>query len=311
MQLIIIAGFHRSGTSMVTRMFNSAGLFVGNKLLGSSPSNPYGHFEDEQILRVHDDILAENGWDWMVKDDVSLQISEPNIFRLVHLIRSRNVNHQVWGFKDPRVCLFTDVWRKLVPDAVFVLVFRDFIETTNSFFKRHSRDILMRKGNVDKHLKFWNEPDYAYRMWMIHNQKLIDLLYSGHENVVAMTHNQILKGLSPINIVNEKFNVGLDKIDIKSTIDLNVLTQNVHNLPKPSSDLMMKMIKLWNEIQQITNDFECDIEQKLEASTQKNTHTKTQQLNTMKLEFNNLSPLFGENRKLVEQIKKLTKTQTN
>ena len=307
MKLIVIAGFHRSGTSMVTRMFDSAGLFVGNKLLGSSPSNPYGHFEDEQILRVHDDILAENGLDWMVKDDIPLQISEPNIFRLVHLIRSRSVNHQVWGFKDPRVCLFTNIWRKLVPDAIFVVVFRDFIETTNSFLKRQSRDILMGKGSLDKHLKFWNEPDYGYRMWLVHNRNLVNLMYSGHKNVVAMTHNQILQGLNPIDVVNEKFNVGLNKIDTQSTIDFDVLSQDVRNLPQPSPSLKREMIQLWQEIQKITNDFGCDIEQKLEVSSQKIAKTQTQQLNAMKSEFNNLSPLLGENKKLIEKIKSLQK----
>jgi hypothetical protein len=305
MQLVVIAGFHRSGTSMVTRMFHLSGLFVGNKLLGSSPSNPYGHFEDEQIIKIHDDILAENGLDWMVKENIAIRISEPNLFRMVHLIRSRNVNHQVWGFKDPRVCLFCDTWRKLVPNAIFVLVFRDFLETTNSFLKRHSRDILMVKGNADKHIKFWNEIEYAYRMWLVHNKRLVNLVRSEPENVIAVTHDQILKGLNLIDIVNNKFNLGLNKIDIKSTIDFNVMTQNVRNLPQPSPDLLLEMFELWRDIQEITGDFECNIEKKFELSTQKDLSGKIQQLNSIRLEFNNLSSLFGENKKLLENVKAL------
>ena len=305
MQLIVIAGFHRSGTSMITRMFHLSGLFVGNKLLASSESNPYGHFEDEEIVNIHDDILAENGLDWMVKDNLTLKVSEPNLYRLVNLVRSRNVHHKVWGFKDPRVCLFTDLWLKLVPDVIFVVVFRDFLATTYSFLKRHSRDILLKKGNVDKHIKFWNEPDYAYRMWLVHNKKLLDLLHSGHNNVVAITHSQVINGLSPIDIVNKKFNLGLKKIDVKSTVDLDVLTQDVYNLPQPSPSLHNELIEVWHKIQDVTGDYSCDIENRLNVSVKHHLENKIQELNAMRLEFNNLSPLFGENERLLKQIKKI------
>jgi len=38
---LIVAGFHRSGTSLVCQVLHRAGLFLGYDLLGAVFSNPY------------------------------------------------------------------------------------------------------------------------------------------------------------------------------------------------------------------------------------------------------------------------------
>ena len=47
---LIVAGFHRSGTSLVCQLLHRAGLFLGYDLLGPAFSNPHGHFEDTEVL---------------------------------------------------------------------------------------------------------------------------------------------------------------------------------------------------------------------------------------------------------------------
>ena len=59
--VLVVAGFHRSGTSLVTEILSRAGLFVGDDLIGANPSNPYGHFEDREVVRLHDRLLADVG----------------------------------------------------------------------------------------------------------------------------------------------------------------------------------------------------------------------------------------------------------
>ena len=43
---LIIAGMHRSGTSLTASLFQSLGVNIGEKLLGPELGNIRGHFED-------------------------------------------------------------------------------------------------------------------------------------------------------------------------------------------------------------------------------------------------------------------------
>ena len=55
---LIIAGFHRSGTSLVSQLLHRAGLFLGYDLMGASFSNPHGHYEDIEVYDLHEQILT-------------------------------------------------------------------------------------------------------------------------------------------------------------------------------------------------------------------------------------------------------------
>ena len=62
---VIILGFHRSGTSLFTDYLNQAGLFVGSDLLGATPTNHRGHFEDRGIVSFHTSMLQRAGVNWL------------------------------------------------------------------------------------------------------------------------------------------------------------------------------------------------------------------------------------------------------
>lgn len=62
---LIITGFHRSGTSTTAQLLHRAGLFFGYELLEALPSNPYGHFEDREVVNLHPQILAGDVWAWV------------------------------------------------------------------------------------------------------------------------------------------------------------------------------------------------------------------------------------------------------
>jgi hypothetical protein len=54
---IIITGMHRSGTSLVARFVHHSGVDLGDRFVGAKPSNPYGHYEDVEILEFQRSIL--------------------------------------------------------------------------------------------------------------------------------------------------------------------------------------------------------------------------------------------------------------
>src|SRR6185312_7034486 len=58
---LCIAGMHRSGTSMVTRLLNLCGLEIGRQsdLLRPRSSNPEGFWENRRFIRINDAVLRE------------------------------------------------------------------------------------------------------------------------------------------------------------------------------------------------------------------------------------------------------------
>ena len=61
-KVLVIAGMHRSGTSLITQWLNRCGLFVGNKLAGPEIGNTDGLFEDEQFQQLHKQFLKKRNY---------------------------------------------------------------------------------------------------------------------------------------------------------------------------------------------------------------------------------------------------------
>jgi len=62
---ICIAGMHRSGTSMVARLLQSCGLFLGpEEELGFDSNNGEPHFENVRFVALNDEILRRLGGSW-------------------------------------------------------------------------------------------------------------------------------------------------------------------------------------------------------------------------------------------------------
>jgi len=142
---VIISGMHRSGTSLISSLVQRAGIHIGEKLLGASPSNPRGYFEDLDFYEFHDRLLHERGQTYLHVDRTFT--FGPTAVETEHardLIAAR-VHRPIWGWKDPRTCLFLDFWSQLIPDARFLFVYRHPIEVLLS---------LLRRGEFDGHPSF-------------------------------------------------------------------------------------------------------------------------------------------------------------
>jgi hypothetical protein len=53
-RIICVVGMHRSGTSMITHLLHSCGLYLGpaDRLLKAEKTNPLGHFEHRGFLDI-------------------------------------------------------------------------------------------------------------------------------------------------------------------------------------------------------------------------------------------------------------------
>jgi len=65
---ICIAGMHRSGSSMVARVLNLSGLYLGqeSELFAGRPDNPEGFFEHIGLHEINDRVLEAFNASWDV-----------------------------------------------------------------------------------------------------------------------------------------------------------------------------------------------------------------------------------------------------
>ncbi len=140
---LCIAGMHRSGTSMITRMLNLSGLYLGqaNQIMSAAPENPKGFWENIEFVRINDEILSLFGgrWDkipqfplnWFKADLLAPLREKANI-----LIERINIFYP-WGWKDPRNSITYPFWNRLLPDLKVIIPLRDPYEVALSLNARN------------------------------------------------------------------------------------------------------------------------------------------------------------------------------
>jgi hypothetical protein len=139
---LIIAGMHRSGTSLISHWLAKCGLQLGEKLVGPGCGNADGHFEDVEFLKMHEEVLANNNLPLSGLTDV--QVENFSIYekeKLRSIIRIKQKLYDQWGWKDPRTCLFLDVYQELLPNACYLIILRDYQSVVSSLLRRDFKQI--------------------------------------------------------------------------------------------------------------------------------------------------------------------------
>jgi hypothetical protein len=154
---IIILGMHRSGTSLVTRLVNMMGAYVGpeGSMLDLTQDNPKGYWERKDVVSYNVYLLKLHGVDWAGYNPATWpmphrpkEVPAP----LQNSIRALIFNmdtHRPWVVKDPRLCLTLPYWKRLLEVPVCVIVHRDPLEIAESLNKiRHARDPIPHERGI-------------------------------------------------------------------------------------------------------------------------------------------------------------------
>jgi len=140
--VVVVAGMHRTGTSLVSSILISLGVHMGDKLLRPTSSQPYGHFEDVDFYEMNKRILKEAGGSWCEppSHDLVLQVELP----IAELVSRKAKKGRNWGWKDPRNCLTLPLYHPYLENPRYVRVIRDVVPTTTSLKKRSKRGELSK-----------------------------------------------------------------------------------------------------------------------------------------------------------------------
>ena len=125
--ILTLAGMHRSGTSMLARYLHHSGISMGRDLYEDRSTNPYGHYEDVDFLKLQREELARafDGQDYLVHGDLTPSAGFLDGARRLLEARKAEYGARSWGWKDPRTTLFLEHWKQLEPELRVLGVVRD------------------------------------------------------------------------------------------------------------------------------------------------------------------------------------------
>jgi GT2 family glycosyltransferase len=185
---LIIAGMHRSGTSLVASMAAAAGVDMGERLVEADKSNPRGYFEDVGFLGLQQRMLADSTpahdgghRDWGWTESERLDRTRFPLYRdaALALIEAHRGAGKPWGWKDPRTTLALDFWDGLLEDARYLFVYRYPWDVADSM-QRLGAEVFLR------------HPEYAHRIWAFYNRHILDFHRRHRERSVLVSVNSLM-----------------------------------------------------------------------------------------------------------------------
>ncbi|MGA9379156.1 MAG: glycosyltransferase, partial [Phormidium sp.] len=229
---IIVTGMHRSGTSLVASFIQAIGVNLGERFFPSDYLNLKGYFEDLDFLEFQREVLTnscrreEIGWhDWGWTTSEFLDYSKFSEYTepAKELIKSRQEQGEIWGWKDPRTTLMLHFWHQLLPEVKYLFVYRYPWDVLNSIVRPNS-------------LVFAERPDYALKAWAFYNRHLLKFYQEHSEQSILVNVSAIIEQPERlVKLVKSKLDLQITDSDweakFKQIYDWRLFT----NLPWQSS----------------------------------------------------------------------------
>ncbi|NOZ35177.1 MAG: hypothetical protein GXO80_07755 [Chlorobi bacterium] len=209
----LILGVHRSGTSLMSRIFEKAGVFTGknqninneakfffdlnNQTLKKNNSTAYnfGTFlsklQNEKFINEQAEQL---------KKTVEKKINS-NFFGIKKLIKYQFAEEKIkWGFKDPRTVLLLPVWEKIFAEAKLLIIFRNPVDVCMSIYYFEQKRYLNKlKKRPD--LKFEMQLENAFEVWENFTKILLATSKSDNHNSLTVKYEDLSKNEVIQNII--------------------------------------------------------------------------------------------------------------
>lgn len=206
---------------MTANLLQNAGLNLGATLLPAGESNPYGHFEDAEIVGFHDRLLKARGLSWQAERPFLAHVSKNQWSWMNRYVIEREAD-PLWGFKDPRLCLFVHPWKRILPHAKILYVHRPASECLHSLKRRSARELLQKKDGAGLHIRFWQELDLAARVYLCYAKMFLVAAKRYPRDVAFVSRASIIAGYDLPAALNRLWELDLGEADINDVFDPNV-----------------------------------------------------------------------------------------
>jgi hypothetical protein len=154
---LFILGMHRSGTSCLAGMLESAGFNAGD-VDEWNPDNPLGNREHLAVTPLNEGLLRMQGGTWDQPPD-NVVVDDRQRREMYSIVAGLEDSGRPWFIKDPRILLLPEPWLALRPGARCVGIFRHPVAVAQSLERRDGLSLA-----------------HGVTLWNRYNQGLLALL---------------------------------------------------------------------------------------------------------------------------------------
>jgi hypothetical protein len=186
-------------------------------------------------VKFHKKLLRANG----EKEDVVLQSKKINYTKLdiveaKEILEKLNTKNVEWSWKDPRTCLFLDLWEEIIPELKIMFVYRHYEEVVDSLIRRKIKAEKKRRNFVIGYFNILTKSKYQKQKysnkllesWIKHNRLVLDFIKN--KNKVVTINSKDLKNNSEEvfdTLVND-FGFALNYISIEKVFKSKLMKPN-------------------------------------------------------------------------------------
>lgn len=168
---VIIIGMSRSGTSMLTRMLDDLGLFVGSRLTDNHEAIFFRDLNDWLLTQCSGGLenpgmikylLGDADARALYGDFIKFSMKTPRALSFLGLGKYFRYGTPArldipWGWKDPRNTFTLSFWLDIFPQAKVIHIYRHPLDIINSLRTRRKRGLARLR---DRHAGFFLKPLY-------------------------------------------------------------------------------------------------------------------------------------------------------
>jgi Sulfotransferase family len=227
---LVTSGMHRSGTSLLSQVLSEAGVAMGVESVpepvGEGERRRKNHYEDKRFVRFHTDLIRQ-------ADPSKRLLWEPvapiiptggEIERARSLVEARS-SESPWGWKDPRTVLFLDFWSDMLPEAVFLFVFRAPDEVVDSLRRRGDRELIRRLPGPLATFRYQR----ALRSWGLYNSRVLDFIAAHPTRSCLIDVDTLIADPERVfQLVRRRLGIPLRAVDLSRIYDPRRLRREPH-----------------------------------------------------------------------------------
>lgn len=241
---IMVFGMHRSGTSLLVRILQHLGIFMGSRLSGNLEPRV---FQDAN-RQIFDYFIAS----WM---DAHL-LPRPNILfegftglvagiadRLsddlpIAFFDSAPKTFQLWGFKEPRLSVTAALFLRLFPDSRAIFIYRNPLDVAWSIAQRDKKQKRKNPGSPNFEFNKKDIQEILMRSvltWELYNKRAMEGLELFSKYSVLRYESLILEPLKTLTSVYSLIGFRIPDQSIGSHLEFH--TDRIGSAEKSGIDL--------------------------------------------------------------------------
>lgn len=235
--MYIITGMHRSGTSLIARLFYEAGADMGDPNTFYRPDkwNPEGYYEQPDIHAINMPLINGPWWKFAYFRLPSTKTILKRAEKFTDQIQRTSQLYEGKVIKETRFCLTLSAWLKHGAKVDKILVcLRDPIQVGQSIKKRNSTTLR-----------------HGYNMWHLHNQRILE--HAGDTIPVWMIYyNDVMNPDTYLKEVSAAFRFFDFDLSPDKLMDLRAkaVRSDMNHNPEQISNYPPKIQALWDKLRQ-------------------------------------------------------------